>query len=98
MTKDSAVIVEVVTDAYRRRVSLAQAALDRIASNRASLRVWRKREMRGAAFEAMRERACHRLLIDNRRTRRLIATYASWRGVEAERDALLTQAGERKAS
>lgn len=80
MNLETRVIVEVLADAKRRGVPLPQAALDRIKYNKARLRVHRQmaRECK-PVFRVMQENTCKRLLNDNKRVRRLIQTYESWK-------------------
>jgi hypothetical protein len=82
VSKDTDVILDVVHCAARNRTSCAHEAQRRIKDNVVGLRQMRKRA-RTAHSLVIREhlaRSCQRRLNDNRRVRRLIKTFASWRG------------------
>lgn len=91
---DVRVILEVLQDARVRNLPVAAAAQDRLARNLAALRLQRDaiREcrFRSPAIAAGRERICRRILTDNRRVKRLIKTYASWRAPLAAIDSPCT--------
>ena len=77
-TKDITVILDVVATAHRERVALWQAADQRIGGNLASMRRRRAHQATHPKYRAMDERIIRRLKTDNRRTRRLVKTFASW--------------------
>lgn len=80
-SKDTRVILDVVGDACKNKLSLNQAAVARIQSNKVWLRLRRKqiRQTTNPRLRKWLEDGCTRLLNDNKRVKRLIKTYASWR-------------------
>jgi len=83
MTKDTAVILEVLRQARHDGVAVWLAADDRIAGNLRAMRELRGKQ-HGLLFQgrtllhAHYERSIKNRKIDNRRVRRLVRTYASW--------------------
>ena len=78
MTRDTALIVQLVGDAVHTRSSCAAVAQQRLGDNRAAMRKFRASTLLARHPEQLARMVDARQR-ENRRIRRLIATYASWR-------------------